>query len=128
MSAIPDRIKLLANSGNVPIVYLPEDDVDLLFMEDNFDGVWSCYGEKYEVETGWILADKPNFNTPSGIAKMGISEKDFFVNFKKIVKRRRVEDLHTLLACITKLMSVAIKFNHGIKYVNVFVNVRKINA
>lgn len=115
MNVFLKRARLLGDGVEVPVVYdFHELDASMLFTIAKKK--FKVCGQEYSIVLHFYVDEKPNFNTIGAIKSMGISERQCFKNFRKNMRRGRVEDLYTLARCLMMMFCIAFRKDGQLKY------------
>lgn len=93
--------------------------VDILILEKLNGRIFKAWGDSFKLKLNLSFAEKPNFNTVGAMSSMTVAEKHLLINFNKILKRGRVEDLLTFAKCLKMIFCIAVMSGKGLRYINV---------
>lgn len=93
--------------------------IDLVLLEKINGRIFKAWGDSFKLKLNLSFAEKPDFNTVGAMNNMTIAERHMLINFNKILKRGRVEDLLTFAKCLKMIFCIAVSSGHGLRYINV---------
>ena len=100
--------------------------IDLGLLEKLNGRIFKAWGDSFKLELNLSFAEKPDFNTVGAMNNMTIAERQMLINFNKILKRGRVEDIFSFAKCLKMIFGIAVMSGHGLRYINVNMSFSKV--
>lgn len=100
--------------------------IDLGLIEKLNGRIFKSKIGSFKLKLTLSFSDNPDFNTVGSMNNMTIAERHMLINFNKILKRGRVEDLFSFAKCLKMIFCIAVSSGHGLRCINVNLSFSKV--